>query len=130
MLVVVGAAVLRHTLGRDCHFHDARLYDGAGAIHAGHDLNENRAAFGGRAGARGVADGVALGVFDPKVLGGANQPLGDVVADAAREGIVTGGADFVVRPDDHAADLGVRILTTERDHLADFEIILVPSRNG
>ena len=64
---------------------DSRLHDGARAIHAGHDLDVDGAAFGGRAGARRIADGVALGMLDPQILGGPLQALRDIVANAARE---------------------------------------------
>src|ERR1039457_7039010 len=51
-----------------------------------------------------------------------HQPFGHIVADAAREGVVPGGADFVVGTDDHAADLGIRILAAGGDDLADIKV--------
>src|ERR1022692_2609926 len=65
-------------------------------------------------------------MLDPEILRGAHQPFGHIVADAAREGVVPGGADFVVGTDDHAADLGIRILAAGGDDLADIKVILVP----
>src|ERR1017187_10455124 len=114
------------SVGRKSPLDDSGLHDGAGAIHARHDVHVNGAAFGGGAGARGVADGIALGMLDPEILGGAHQAFGHIVADAARERVVAGGADFVVGADDHAADLGIRILTAGGEDLADIKVIPVP----
>src|SRR5208283_118794 len=77
-----------------------------------------------------VADGVALGMLDPEVLGRSHQPLGNVVADAARKRVVAGGADFMVRPHDDAADLGVGVLAAARHGLANLQVVLVPSGDG
>jgi enamine deaminase RidA (YjgF/YER057c/UK114 family) len=127
MFVVVVAGVLAHTFGADGYFHDSGLHDGAGAIHAGHDLDIERAAFGGGAGARGVADGVAFSVFDPEILGGADQAFGHVIADAAGERVIAGGTDFVRGPDDDASELGVRIFAACSYGAADVEVVLVPT---
>src|ERR1017187_3678672 len=108
MLVIVVAGVQGHAFGGDHHLGDAGLHHGTGAIHAGHDFHVDGASFGGRAGAGGVADGIALGVLDPEILCGSHQAFGHIVAD------------------DDAANLGVRILAPRRHYFADIEVILVP----
>src|SRR5262249_39955508 len=108
---------------------DAGLDHGARAIHAGHDLDINSAAFGGRTSAGRVADGITLGMLDPQILGRPLHALRHIVSDAARKGIVAGGADFAVRPDNHAADLRVYVLAALRHHLADVQVIFVPTRD-
>src|SRR5207253_3180920 len=65
LLVVVGAGVLTHTFLGDHHLYDSCLHHGARAVHAAHDLHIDGAALGGRARARRIADGVALGMLDP-----------------------------------------------------------------
>ena len=81
----------------------------------------------GRAGARGVADGIAFGVLDPEILSRADQPFWYVVADSPGKRVVTGGADFVIGPDDHAADLRIGVLAAACHHLADLKIVLIPT---
>src|SRR4051812_36862058 len=105
VLVVIIAGILSHPFGGNDYLHDTGLDHGARAIHTGHDFHINGAAFGGSAGPGGVADCIALGVFDPQVFGRTHQTLRHVVADPARERVITGGADFVVGPNDDAADL-------------------------
>jgi hypothetical protein len=47
------------TFGGNHHVDDTGLHDDAGAIQAGHDVHVDGAAFGGGAGAGGVADEAA-----------------------------------------------------------------------
>src|SRR5439155_10566799 len=114
VLVVIIAEILGHPFARDDYFRDPALHDGARAVHAWHNLHVNRTGLRGRAGAGRVADRVPFGVLDPKILGRAEQSFRHVVADPAREGVVAGGADFVVGTDDDAADLRVGVLTAGR----------------
>ena len=101
----------------------------AQSMHGIH-FHVNRAVFRRRARARCVVNCIALRVLNPKIFSGPNQALGDVVAYAAREGIVPGRTNLVIWSDDHAADLCVRIFAAKGDHLANFEIILIPAGNS
>src|SRR5579883_1558815 len=130
VVVIVLAGILGHAFGRNHHGDDAGLHDGAGAIHAGHDIDVGRAVFGRGAGAGGVADRVALGMLDPEVFGGAHEAFGHVVANATGKRIVAGGADFVVRSHDDAADLRIGVLAAAGDGFADVEVVLVPAGYG
>src|SRR5689334_10334105 len=109
MLVVVFAGVLRHSLRGNDYLHDAGLHHGACTIHARHDIHVDGAAFGGGAGPRRIADGVALGMFDPEILGWPDKPFRYVVANSAGEGVIARGTDFVVRSNDYAANLRVGV---------------------
>src|SRR5581483_3877341 len=100
------------------------------AVHARHDLDVDGATLRGGAGTGGIADGIALGVLDPKILRGTHQALRYIIANPARERVVAGRADLMVRSDDDTTDLRIGILAARGDDLTDLEIVLVPPWNG